>query len=251
MTFLEFTIEDTLGPPEYRRNGQSFWYCPTHQTDQSGTPKLYTLPVKPGFKDRYMCWVCDAKAHDAADFLLMMFPSESWPQRADRLYKLWAEFKSLMGERADEPDHNTHRGRGASRAAVARALKDVTDYYESWSDEDIEHAESFDSNFRYRLADAVYIEFLSACIRHDVSPKDLNKAVANYRIERRHSKRARQSKRAASRRANDPEAWTGIANHLAWLRTEEADAYLYAVAEKAADDVTREAPDNGKELYVR
>src|ERR1700722_12290752 len=58
MTFLEYVCQREMGPPAFRSGGRSTWRCPFHAPDNH--PSFSTLPHKPGMKDRFKCFGCQA-----------------------------------------------------------------------------------------------------------------------------------------------------------------------------------------------
>src|SRR5262249_20569627 len=47
-------------------------------------PSFHTMPSKPGFKDRWVCFGCGMRG-DEADLMKELMPGEDWPRRRARL----------------------------------------------------------------------------------------------------------------------------------------------------------------------
>ena len=95
MTLLEFAVEKCLGSPTHSKGDrESQWDCP-----QCGHPRFHTMPHKPQFKDRFLCWSCGFRG-DLPDWLKEMHPDESFGDRLDRLEQLRAEHKLAGGAKA-------------------------------------------------------------------------------------------------------------------------------------------------------
>ena len=95
MTLLEYVVEKCLGSPTHSKgDGESQWDCP-----QCEHPRFHTMPHKPQFKDRFLCWSCGFRG-DLLDWLKEMHPDESFGDRLDRLEQLRAEYKRAGGAKA-------------------------------------------------------------------------------------------------------------------------------------------------------
>jgi hypothetical protein len=91
MTFLEYVAERLLGPPARHTatHGDSYWCCPFHNDTN---PSFHTMPSKPGFKDRWMCFSCGMRG-DEADLMKGMMPGEDWNRRRARLMEWQQDYE--------------------------------------------------------------------------------------------------------------------------------------------------------------
>lgn len=114
VTFLEYVMEQLLGPPIRRlSDGESYWPCVTCSSEN-----LHTLPHRPEkYKDYAKCWSCGVLL-DLGDVLRVYYPGELWPQHKQRIeqYKAqYAKLKAAQGEAKDDTAPAIHflpRGRG-------------------------------------------------------------------------------------------------------------------------------------------
>src|SRR4051812_46981640 len=83
MTFLQFVCQRLMGAPAKPggSKGESYWLCPFHDDTH---PSFHTLPHKPEYKDRWMCFACGMRG-DEADLMKEVYPGEDWPRRRVRL----------------------------------------------------------------------------------------------------------------------------------------------------------------------
>jgi hypothetical protein len=83
MTFLQYACERLLGPPARRGGsaGESYWCCPFHNDTN---PSLHTMPHKPQYKDRWMCFGCGMRG-DEADLMAGLIRGENYQHRRQRL----------------------------------------------------------------------------------------------------------------------------------------------------------------------
>jgi len=88
VTFLEYIIEQQLGPPVSRSN-RSSWHCPFHADEH---PSFSTLPHKPEYKDRWICFGCGLRG-DEFDFLKSYFPGDDYNNRLQRVAALRVEYE--------------------------------------------------------------------------------------------------------------------------------------------------------------
>jgi hypothetical protein len=94
-TFLQYICEHLMGEPirEGGAAGESYWYCP-----RCGGEKFHTMPAKPQFKDRWMCWSC-AWRGDEHD-LLKHFGADDYQARLNTLAKWRPHYESTRNSLA-------------------------------------------------------------------------------------------------------------------------------------------------------
>jgi hypothetical protein len=105
MTFLEYLCERLIGPPAKPggREGETYWLCPFHD---DSNPSFHTLPHKPEYKDRWLCFGCGNRG-DEADLVKAFYPGEDWPRRRLRLDQWRQEFEARAEREQDAPPETT------------------------------------------------------------------------------------------------------------------------------------------------
>ncbi|MSQ94325.1 MAG: hypothetical protein EXR98_07185 [Gemmataceae bacterium] len=82
-TFLQYVAERLMGPPAKPGGsyGESYWICVFHNDTN---PSFHTMPHKPEFKDRWLCFGCGMRG-DGPDLMKELMPGEDWSRRRARL----------------------------------------------------------------------------------------------------------------------------------------------------------------------
>ena len=130
-TFLEYVAERLLGPPARRGGsaGESYWVCPFHNDT---SPSFHTMPSKPGYKDRCLCFGCGWRG-DEADLMRELMP-ENWDRRRARLMEWRQDYeregvaasKYFLPGTGSRTDPSTRREEQECKAAEC-AWPDLTD----------------------------------------------------------------------------------------------------------------------------
>jgi hypothetical protein len=131
------------------------------------------LPPKPGYKERFKCWSCDARG-DVFDLLKLLFPQDTWPERRSREARLREKYNNA------NPNAPVHRllspGERQAREEAEREKEARFFAYQDFM-EMVDRPISSLTSLSEPVFAQVWPEIEKICEKHDVTIQALGKEI--------------------------------------------------------------------------